>query len=81
MDSTYKGDFQLNTLGLKAETGEAKAYVFRAFGAGYKVELGEDFVANFKSQNSIDLVLITKKFLEFLLFLRDDSRTKQLHTA
>ena len=63
-----------------AETVEPKAKFFVTFGAGYKVEPGEDFVANFKSQNSIDLVLITKKFLEFSLYLRDDLRTKQLHT-
>ena len=32
-----------------AETEEPKADFFYAFGAGYKVEPGEDFLANFKS--------------------------------
>jgi len=49
-----------------AETVEPKANLSVAFGAGYKVEPSEDFVANFKSlENSILLVFIAKKYLEF----------------
>jgi len=32
-----------------AETAEPKAKFYVAFGAGYKVEPSEDFIANFKS--------------------------------